>query len=970
MREPLRLAAGGSINRTKTLRFSFDGRDYEGFEGDTLASALLANDVRLVARSFKYHRPRGILTAGPEEPNALVTIGAEPNARATTTLLQGGLIAQSQNAWPSLRFDLLALNNALSPFFAAGFYYKTFKWPSAFWEKLYEPIIRRAAGLGALSGAPDPTTYDRNHAFCDLLIIGGGPAGLAAALAAGRAGARVILAEQDHALGGRLLSDNERIDSAPATHWVETAHNELRALANVRVFTRTAVFGLYDGGVFGALETPANAATTLWKICAKRSLLATGALERPLVFSGNDAPGIMLASAARTYARRYGVAPGHRVAIFTTSASGHAAATQLSAAGVHIECVLDPREHAPRTGPYETLAQASVTDTHGRNCLNAIQIRDAFGARRTIHVDALLMSGGWTPNIGLASHLGHRPIWSNDAQNFIAEALPAHLRVIGAAAAHWTLGECLADGLANGAQIAADLSFMPRPVELPQTQSESADFTPFVRAPEGKRKAFIDFQHDVTASDVGLAVREGYKSVEHLKRYTTLGMATDQGRTSNFNGYAYLSAALGKAMGESGTIIARPPQEPIPIGAFAGMHRGEHFKPARLTPSHDWAKARGALFVDAGQWKRAQYFPLPGESDWLQSVTREVKTVRAHVGICDVSTLGKIEVQGADTGEFLDRLYANRVGNLKPGRARYGLMLRDDGLVLDDGTIARFAEDRFFITTTTAQAARVMQHIEYARQVLWPELDVQTSSSTEHWAQFAVAGPKARALLQRLLPDIDLSNEAFPFMAALEGEWCGVPLRLYRISFSGELAYEIAVPASYGDALIRALMGAGADLGVTPYGVEALSVMRIEKGHPAGGELNGQVTAGDLGLGKMLSLKKDYIGHALSRRPALIDPNRPTLMGFKPIDKTQRLRAGAHLLPRDAPKKATHDQGWLSSAAFSPMLEHWVALGFVRGGAARLGETLLAYDPVRKFECEVEICVPVFFDPEGARLHV
>jgi sarcosine oxidase subunit alpha len=973
MTQSLRLASGGAIDRAKPLWFFFDGRALTGYEGDTLASALLANDERLIARSFKYHRPRGLLTAGPEEPNALVTLGhredADPNVRATNVALTEGLVARSQNAWPWLGFDLLALNSALSPFLVAGFYYKTFKWPSAFWEKLYEPLIRRAAGLGELSRAPDPTKYDRNHAFCDVLIIGGGAAGLATALTAGRAGARIILADEDYTLGGRLQSDHNHIDDAPASLWLDGALEELNALPNVRLLTGTSIFGLYDGGVFGALETPREGLQTYWKICAKRSVLAAGALERPLVFSGNDTPGVMLASAASTYAQRYAVAPGLRTAIFTTSDSGHQTAAQLVRLGVHVECVIDPRDEAPVSPAYQTFAQSAVIEARGGARLNSIVVRNANGATQKISVDCLLMSGGWTPSIGLASHLGQRPAWSDAEQNFVMENPPAHMRVIGAAAAHWTLSQCLADGFATGAQVAADLGYAPRPAAVPTTSAESARFTSYARPPEGKRKAFIDFQNDVTTKDVDLAVQEGYRSVEHLKRYTTLGMATDQGKTSNLNGYLYLGKALSRPSSEVGTIIARPPHTPVPIGAFAGMHQGEHFRPTRLTPSHDWAKARGAPFVDVGQWKRAQYFPLPGETDWLQSVTREVKSVRTHVGICDVSTLGKIEVQGADAAEFLDRIYANRIATLKPGRARYGLMLREDGLVLDDGTIARFAEDRFFITTTTASAARVMQHIEYGRQILWPDLDVQLSSSTEHWAQFAVAGPNARALLQRILPEIDLSAEAFPFMAACESEWCGVPIRLFRISFSGELAYEIAVPVPYGDALARALMAAGAEFGVTPYGTEALGVMRIEKGHPAGGELNGQVTAGDLGLGKMLSMKKYYIGRALSQRPALMDPDRPTLMGFKPVDKTHRVRAGAHLLSLDAPKTAAHDQGWLSSAAFSPMLGSWIALGLIRGGAKRQGEKLLAYDPVRHFECAVEVCAPVFFDPEGARLH-
>ncbi|MGE3143578.1 MAG: 2Fe-2S iron-sulfur cluster-binding protein, partial [Hyphomonadaceae bacterium] len=799
MKQPLRLAAGGAVDRAKPITFHFDGRAYEGFEGDTLASALLANDVRILARSFKYHRPRGLLTAGPEEPNALVTLGAgaEPNARATTTWLTPGLVARGQNAWPSVRFDLMALNGLFAPLFVAGFYYKTFKWPSAFWEKLYEPLIRRAAGLGALSGAPDPTLYDRNHAFCDVLVIGAGPAGLAAALAAGRAGARVLLVEEDRALGGRLLSDGDVINERPAASWITQIEAELKTLANVRVLSCASVFGLYDGAVYGAFETPQNGAPTLWKIAAERAILATGAHERPMVFSGNDAPGIMLASAGATYAQRFAVAPGRSVAVFTASDSGHGVAGQLQAFGVNIAALVDSR------------AGGCVIDTRGRSRLQAVKLRNERGVCAWIDADCLLMAGGWAPNIGLASHLGHRPAWSGAHACFVMEEGPAHLRIIGAAAARWTLPQCLNDGAEAGAAAAADLGFQPKAAAAPIASEALCAFTPLVRAPQGRRKAFIDFQHDVTAADIELAAREGYRSVEHAKRYTTLGMATDQGKTSNLNGYAFLGAALGKAPQEMGAVLSRPPHTPVPIGAFAGGHRETHFRPARRTPTHDWAAAHGAVFVDAGQWKRAQYFPRPDEADWLQTVSREVRAVRAGVGLCDVSTLGKIDVQGPDAGVFLDRLYASRIGALAPGRARYGLMLREDGFVLDDGTLARLAEDRFFVTTTTANAARVMAHMEYCRQILWPELDVQTCSATEQWAQIAVAGPHARVLLQRLLPDLDLGAEAFPFMACCEHAWRCAPIRLFRISFSGELAYEIATPAQFGEALMDALFTAG-----------------------------------------------------------------------------------------------------------------------------------------------------------------
>ncbi|MET0547555.1 MAG: sarcosine oxidase subunit alpha family protein, partial [Caulobacterales bacterium] len=859
--QPLRLAAGGgAIDRTRTLRFTFDGETYEGHAGDTLASALLANDVKLIGRSFKYHRPRGLLTAGSEEPNGLVTLGegeqSEPNVRATTAMLSEGLKAFSQNNWPSLKWDLLSVNSAFAPFLAAGFYYKTFMWPSAFWEKVYEPIIRRSAGLGALSGEADPSFYDRNHAFCDVLVIGAGPAGISAALIAARAGLRVILADEHRWFGGRLLSETHLINGAPANDWVHASVKELCKLPNVTFLRRTVVFGLYDGGNFGALQTLADVdpgggkpKQCYWKIVARRSILATGALERPMVFGGNDLPGVMLASAAQTYAHRFGVAPGKRVAVYASSDSGHAMAGELEMAGVNVVAVVDPREAIAkcRTKAPKFL-KSQIANAHGGQNVRSIDIVDYSGARSRIEVDALLMAGGWTPNIGLASHLGDRPKWSDPERRFLFQSLPEGMRIAGAAAGRYTLAQTLSDGGAMGAETVRALGLTPPPIPTMDSSTETSGFEPAWRTIGAKKKAFVDFQNDVTAADIALAAQEGYSSIEHLKRYTTLGMATDQGKFSNLNGAALLADASGKSLSDLGVVIARPPHQPVAIGAFAGMHRGEHFRPARHTPSHAFAEGLGAVFVDAGAWRRAQYYPRDGEADWLQTATREVNTVRSAVGVCDVSTLGKIDVQGADAAEFLDRIYCNTISTLKPGKARYGLMLREDALVLDDGTVARFADDRFFVTTTTVNAGRVMQHLEYCRQVLWPNLDVQLSSVTEQWAQFAIAGPQSRALAARILPDIDLSNGAFPYMAAAETAWRGAPARIYRLSFSGELAFEIGVPSVYGDAFMRALISAGQDLGVAPYGTEAMAIMRIEKGHAAGGELNGQVTAGDLGL--------------------------------------------------------------------------------------------------------------------------
>ena len=982
-----RLPKGGLIDRGVALGFRFDGEPLGGHPGDTLASALLASGKTLFGRSFKYHRPRGVLTAGAEEPNALVTVGvdarAEPNTRATTIELHDGLRASSQNRWPSLGLDLMAVNQLFAPLLVAGFYYKTFMWPAALWERLYEPLIRRAAGLGALSGEADPDHYDRGHAFCDLLVIGAGPAGLSAALAAGRAGLRVILADEDWRLGGRLLSERHQIDGAPGAAWASLAADELHALPNVTLMPRTSVFGVYDGREYGAIErltdhlaapAPGRPRQRLWKIIAKRALLASGAIERAPVFGGNDRPGVMTASAVSTYANRYAAVAGRRAVVFTTCDSGWATAEDLLAAGVSVTAVLDSRPEPPqaslarvRQAGVEVLTGAVVADARGAP-LRAVEARDAAGHARRFAADLLAVAGGWSPAIGLGANLGARPVWSDEIHSFVMGASPPGLAAIGAAAGRFSLAAALADGAREAGSIAADLGFDAASGPIPKAEDEPVAVQPLWHVGAHKTKAFVDFQHDVTDTDIALAAREGFTSVEHLKRYTTLGMATDQGKTSQLNGLALLAAATGRSIAETGTILSRPPFVPVAIGAFAGHHRDEHFRAERRTAGHDWAAEQGASFTDAGQWKRAQWFSRAGESDWLATVNREVNATRSRVGICDVSTLGKIDVHGPDATALLDRLYINPISTLAVGKVRYGVMLREDGLVMDDGTVTRLAEDRFYVTTTTLNAAKVMQYIDHARQVLWPQLDVQACSVTEQWATYAVAGPRSRDLLQTLAPDLDLSNQALPYMAAVAFRWRGASARIFRVSFSGELAYEVSVPAQHGDALVRALMDAGRAFGVTPYGVEALGVMRIEKGHPAGAELNGQTTAADLGLGALMAKRKDYVGRLMARRPGLTDPDRPALVGLKPVAAGARLRGGALLLTKGAAAVAGNDQGHVTSAAFSPTLGHWIALALLKRGPSRHGETIVAHDPVRGRDIEALVCTPVFIDPQGERL--
>ena len=990
MTQAFRTASGGSIDRTRPLRFRFDGKSLVGHAGDTLASALLANGVRLIGRSFKYHRPRGILSAGPEEPNALIELRSgerrEPNSKATTIELFDGLEATSQNRWPSLGFDLGAANSLFGPVLAAGFYYKTFMWPASFWEKVYEPLIRKAAGLGRAAAAPDPDIYEKAYAHCDLLVAGGGPAGLMAALVAGRAGARVIVAEQDFAFGGRLAADRRTIGDGAAGTWVAETLAELMSLPDVRLIARTTVFGAYDDGTFGALERVADHLARpetsqprqrLWRVVAKRSLVAAGAIERPLVFGDNDRPGVMLAGAVRSYVNRFASKVGEKAVLFVNNDDALTTANDLRTVGVDIVAIVDPRPDSSdavreiaRDSGAELVLGGVVRRALGSQAVEAVEVAQSAGEVRRIEADLVAMSGGWSPAVHLTSHKGHKPVWDEQAAAFVPGELPAGMSVAGAAGGALTLASALAEGARTGAVLASDLGFRASTPNLPETDPESTRQAPLWRVKGVRGKSFVDFQNDVTVTDVELARREGFRAVEHLKRYTTLGMATDQGKTSNVTGLALMAELNGKSIAETGTTVFRPPVTPITIGALAGHHRGKAFRPTRTTAAHGFALELGAQMVEAGAWLRASYFPKPGDSGWQAAAVREAQTVRTAVGWCDVSTLGKIDVQGADAAAFLDRVYANTISTLKVGRARYGLMLREDGFVLDDGTVGRLGETHFVLSTTTANAGRVMQHLDFCHQVVWPDLDVRMASISEQWAQFAVAGPKSRATLQNLVDSgFDIANEALPFMGVLAlTVGGGVPARLFRISFSGELAYELAVPAGFGDTAARAIMAAGAPFGIVPYGLEAMSAMRIEKGHAAGGEINGQTTAQDLGMGKLVSAKKDCIGKAMAQRPALVDPARPRLVGFVPVDRQARLRGGMHVVAKDNPADGKHDEGHLTSVAHSPTLGHWIGLGLLARGEERIGETVRAVSPLHGEEVEAIVSRPCFVDPEGVRL--
>ncbi len=984
-----RLASGGLVDRSKPLSFTFDGKGYQGFVGDTLASALLANGVDLFGRSFKYHRPRGLFSAGVEEPNALVTLRsgarAEPNTRATVVELYDGLEATSQNRWPSLGFDVMAVNQLAGPILSAGFYYKTFMGPTRKAWMLYEHFIRKAAGLGAGTRLPDPDRYEEMNAFCDVLVVGGGPAGLVAALAAAGSGARVILADEQAALGGNLqgaTAARERLA-------------ELAALDNVTLLSRTTVYGYYDDNTLGAVERVADHLPVPaegqprerhWAIRATQVVLACGAIERPIVFGDNDKPGVMLADAGRIYVERHGVAPGRQVALFTNNDGAYRSVAALTSAGVAVSAIVDARREigteaqgiAAASGAELLLGQV-VTRALGGQRLSGIEVAafDPKGgandsAHRQISADCLLVSGGWTPTIHLASQAGGSARWDDTLTAFLPGAALQPWQAAGACNGALGTSAALAEGAQAGAEAARACGLVPSPVSLPSTEAEPLADAPLpvwdARGPHGKGKAFVDLQHDVTASDVSLAHREGFRSVEHLKRYTTLGMATDQGKTSNVTGLALMARERKLSIPEVGTTRFRPPYTPVTLGALAGQARGSHFRPTRRTALHDWHVENGAEMQAAGLWLRPRIY-AQGNETVEQAYSREARQVRESVGMVDVSTLGKIDVQGPDAAEFLNRVYSNGFLKLPEGKARYGLMLREDGFLWDDGTTWRLSETQFLMTTTTANAAPVLSQLEFLLAAVWPELKVAVTSVTEQWAGMAISGPKSREVLTAVLDDIDMSNAALPFMGVRQGHLNGLPVLVARLSFSGELAYEVYCGAHHGEAVWTRILEAGKPFGMIPYGVEALGTLRIEKGHVAGPELDGRTTAEDLGLAGMTSRKKHYIGSSMLERVGLTDPARLKLVGFVSADGG-KIRAGAHLVAANDTVSPPRSLGHITSTTYSPALEKYIALGLLEDGPNRIGEKLVATYPLKNIDVDVEVVSSHFFDPDGSRMHV
>ena len=992
MSQQFRTSSGGHIDRGRVISFTFDGKSYQGYEGDTLASALLANGVHLVGRSFKYHRPRGIQTAGSEEPNAIVELRSgprkEPNTRATTIELFDGLVANSQNRWPSLSFDIMAINNLFSPLLSAGFYYKTFMWPASFWTNVYEHVIRRAAGLGTAATEPDPDHYEQCHEHCDVLVVGAGPAGLSAALAAAKTDARVIIVDEHPTLGGSLNRENFMIDGKHGSEWAAEAAAELAAMDNVHVFSRTTVFGYYDHNVIGAVEKvsdhlpvpPAgHPRQRMWLFYPRRVILATGATERPLVFGNNDKPGIMLASAARSYINAYGVKPGKRVIVATNNNDAYRTAIDLHRAGVFVTAVIDSRAHpeAPLADELKKLSIRLLTGSavgaaEGGKRVKYAQIVTTQGDTLDpvrIDCDLIACSGGWNPNVHLHSQSGAKPVYDDSILSFVpGESRQAEVSA-GAANGSFALQDCLDEGHAAGAEAAKMAGFKGKDGGAAKAEDEGVyalEALWIAPTPHNKSyKQFIDQQNDVKASDVELASQEGYDSVELLKRYTTQGMATDQGKTSNVNALAILACQRGEPIPQVGITTFRPPYVPVAMGVFAGHTVGNDFMPVRRTAIHDWNEKQGAVFIEAGLWLRARYFPqYPGDTLY-DCYVRETEATRNNVALVDVTTLGKIDIQGPDAPEFLNRLYINNWLKLPIGKARYGIMLREDGMVYDDGTTSRLGENHFFMTTTTANAAGVLAHMEQYHQTEWPDLDVVFCSVTEQWTGIAVAGPNSRKLLEKVI-DIDISNEAFPFMAVGECLLNNIPARLFRISFSGELAYEVNVPADYGEQAWLGLLEAGKEMGVGVYGTEALGTMRIEKGHVAGSELDGRTTARDLGLEGMANRDKHFIGKHNSERPALLGDGRLQVVGLKSLVPGRNLRIGTHLVDPDKRlDSVSQSQGHITATTYSPQLDCGIALGLLMDGASRHGEQLDAVFPLDDEKLRVEVCHPVFIDPEG-----
>ncbi len=996
MSQPFRLNKEGLINRNKKISFTFNGKKLFGYEGDTIASALIANGIHLVGRSFKYHRPRGFFGAGVEEPNAKLQVEfnghSEPNVNATEMELVEGLSATSQNCWPSVNFDVGAINNFLKMFFPAGFYYKTFMWPKSFWYKIYEPFIRKAAGLGVASIEKDKERYEHKFEYCDLLVTGSGPSGLASAYAAAKNGAKVILAEDKPRFGGTLLTDDVSIDNLSGKDWAEKIISELKSMPNVTVKNRSQVFGYYDHNMLVMFErvsdhlekkskfTPRQ---RLWYIRAKETILSTGSIERPIVFGNNDTPGIFLSAAAKEYMKVYGVLVGKKPLIFTNNDSAYETALEFKKNNVE-PIILDTREeHSSELIDEAKSKGIDIRFSHGVIVANGYKKvksakigklnkdKNSFEKIETVDCDCICVSGFWTPSVHLASQSGNKLKYEEKIDAFIPDKKKQHETSVGAANGSFTLEESLKHGFENGSNLSAKITDTKTEIAIPNVNEKkygAHDKFWCMPLPKNENsKRFVDFQNDVSVSDIEIALREGYRSIEHVKRYTTLGMATDQGRTSNLNGLQLVSNIENKIVPEVGHTTFRPPFTPITIGTIVGREVGMEYMPTRKTPMHEWHEKNNAVFVDAGAWKRPRYYKQ-GSETLFEASKREAKNVRENVGICDVTTLGKIDIKGPDAAEFLNRVYTNAWMKLPVGKARYGLMLREDGIVMDDGTTTRISENHYHMTTTTAQAANVLSHLEYYLQIVWPELNVNVVSTTEQWAGAAIAGPKSRDMLSKLYTDLDVSNDALPFMGYKEAEFFGVPSRIFRISFSGELAYEINVKSDHGIFMWEKMMEVGKEFGNQPYGTEALSTLRIEMGHVAGPELDGRTIPSDVSLNGLVSKKKDFIGKNSLGREAFNVESRQKIVGLIPIDRKSSIPEGSHIVQDQNAKLPNPKLGHVSSSCWSVENNNPFSLAIMKDGKNMIGKKFFAVSPLKNKSIEVEVISSHYVDPEGKRV--
>lgn len=995
---------GRLINRGKAVSFTFNGKHLRGFEGDTLASALLANDQMLVGRSFKYHRPRGVVASGAEEPNGLVNLGQgarfEPNARVTTTELFDGLVARSQNHWPSLEFDVGAINTHLSRFLPAGFYYKMFMYPRSFWKHVYEPIIRKSAGLGKAPKDRDQDTYEHFHCQVDVLVVGGGIAGLAAAKAAGERGARVLLVEQTADWGGRAVVDTPTIDGVSAQEWIKTTLEELDKIDNVDMRLRCMGAGVYDHGYALAYERLTDHAPDregprhrLWRIRAKQIVTATGAIERPLSFAANDMPGVLLASAVRDYAVNFGVSVGDRTVVVTNNDDAYRTAIVLKEAGLEVPAIVDARTQAEgalidraRDLGIRIEMGKGVAKVRGGKRVTGVALCAQAGegaVLEEIGCDCVAMSGGWSPVVHLWSHCGGKLSWDADQAMFRPdpERAPtgddgeAFVTTAGVANGHLFTAEAISDGWAAGRAAAKAAGYTRRGAQAPMGEDAvEGPISPVWLMPQGashalRSKAWLDFQNDVKVSDVQLAAREGFESVEHTKRYTTLGMATDQGKLSNINGLAVLSQSLNADIPDVGTTTFRPPYTPISMASIAGVAKGDLFQPVRMTPISDWSNAHGADNEPVGQWRRPFAYLRPGETVH-DAVNREVQNTRENLGLLDASTLGKLIVKGPDAGKFLDMMYTNMMSTLPVGKCRYGLMCSENGFLMDDGVVVRMAEDTWLCHTTTGGAEHIHAHMEDWLQCEWWDWQVYVANVTEQYAQIAVVGPNARKLLRKL-GGMDVSAEALPFMQWAEGKIGDFDARVFRISFSGELSYEIAVPAGQGAAFWEALMQAGEEFGAMPYGTETLHILRAEKGFiMIGDETDGTVIPQDLNLQWALSKKKaDYLGKRAHERSHMADPDRWKLVGLETEDGSV-LPDGAYAIAEGENANGQRNtQGRVTSTYYSANLERGIAMGLVHRGPDRMGE-VIAFNKTDGTTVRARIVDPVVYDKEGEKQNV